>query len=148
MRRCLIVANQTLDSPTLAKAVQQRISTEEHTFFVVVPATPLKVQFYSFPASAAIGSSPHDRAYAIARQRLDRALDQIREFGATAGGEIGDPDEFEAAQAAIRRFEPQEVLVSTLPPRLSRWLRRDLPGKMSREFHLPVIVIGEPADHP
>ena len=36
MRRCLIVANQTLDSPTLAKAVQQRISTEEHTFFVVV----------------------------------------------------------------------------------------------------------------
>ena len=103
--------------------------------------------WWCFPGSAAIGSSPHDRAYAVAVQRLDRALDQIREFGATANGQIGDPDEFEAAQAAIRQFEPQEVLVSTLPLRLSRWLRRDLPGKIDRAFHLPVIVIGEPADH-
>ena len=148
MRRCLIVANQTLDSPSLARAVEQRIRAEDHTFFVVVPATPLKDQTVSFPGSAAMGSSPEDRAYALAVQRLDQALEQIQKSGATAKGEIGAPDEFEAAEAAIRHFEPNEVVVSTLPPRLSRWLRQDLPGKISRAFGLPVTVIGEPDVHP
>ena len=127
MRRCLIVANQTLNSPALAEAVKQRIDADEHTFFVVVPATPLKDHVGSFPGSAANGSSPQDRAYVVAVQRLDQALDQLREFGATADGEIGDPDEFDAAQTAIQHFQPDEILLSTLPPRLSHWLRRDLP---------------------
>ena len=148
MRRCLIVANQTLDSPALAKAVAERNSAEEHAFFVVVPATPLKYQASSFAGAASMGVSAQDRAYAVASQRLDRALDHIRGFSATADGEVGVPDEFEAAEAAIRHFDPHEVLVSTLPPRMSRWLRQDLPGRIDRAFHLPVTVIGEPAPHP
>ena len=148
MRRCLIVANQTLDSPALAQAVAERVKAEEHTFFVVVPATPLKYQTASFPGASQLGSSPEERSFAVATQRLDRALEQIRGSGATADGEVGDPDEYESAQKAIRAFGPQEVLVSTLPPRLSRWLRQDLPGKIDRAFHLPVTVIGESTDKP
>ena len=113
MRRCLIVANQTLDSPALAQAVAQRISAEEHTFYVVVPATPIKYQTASFAGASAMGASPQDRAYAVAAQRLDRTLEQIRESGTTADGEVGDQDEFEAAETAIRDFEPQEILINS-----------------------------------
>ena len=41
MRSYLIVANQTLASPTLAAAVAQRVTAGETTFHVVVPRTPI-----------------------------------------------------------------------------------------------------------
>jgi hypothetical protein len=40
MQRCLIVANQTLTTDTLSRAVQDRMSAEPHQFYVVAPATP------------------------------------------------------------------------------------------------------------
>src|SRR3712207_8918082 len=39
-------------------------------------------------------------------------------------GEVGDPDALEAVRAALGRIGAQEIIVSTLPPRLSQWLRR------------------------
>ena len=141
MRRCLIVANQTLGGAQLLEAVQERIATESHQFYVVVPATPLKDQ-ESVPGRVADpGPSPQDRAYALARQRLDRAIEEIRELGAGADGEVGDADPFEAARLAAGRFPADEVIVSTLPLGLSRWLRGNLPARIERALDLPVVRI-------
>jgi hypothetical protein len=146
MHRCLIVANQTLNSQQLSTEVAQRIAATEHTFYVVVPATPLRHQ------AGGLGGpedelSAQDRAYAVARQRLGEALDEIRQLGAEVDGEVGDADAFEAVSTALGRFEAQEVVVSTLPLGLSRWLRRDLPRRIERTFQVPVTqVISEPAD--
>ena len=126
MRRCLIVANQTLEFERLAAAVQQRIDKEEHTFYVAVPATPLKDQATGVGVAGTEGASPQNLAYAVAQQRLDQAVDQIRANGAQADGEVGDPDALEVVRTALGPFDAQEVIVSTLPAGLSRWLRRDL----------------------
>ena len=138
MGRCLIVANQTLDTDELTEAVRHRIAAGAIEFYVVVPATPLTDQAAVPGAYADQGPSPQDRAYAVAHQRLDQALDNLRELGVTVGGEVGDADALEAVREALGRFDAEEIIVTTLPLGLSHWLRRDLPTRLRRTFDLPV----------
>ena len=142
MRRCLILANQTLCGPRLLESIRQRVESGEHSFHVVVPATPLADQ-----ERAAVGNGPPaDHAHAVAAQRLARSLELIGELGASADGEVGDPDPLEAVRLALGRFPADEVLVSTLRLGPSRWLRVDLPSRIERACHLPVEhVVGDSA---
>ncbi len=147
MRRCLIVANQTLTTDTLTDAVQERNAAEPHEFFLVAPATLAREEADGPAAYASQGPSPTDRAYALARQRLDRALERLRTLGATVDGEVGDADPLQAVRAALGRFAADEIVISTLPGGLSQWLRRDLPGRLRRGCDIPVthVVAGDTA---
>ena len=142
MRRCLVLANQTLGGPRLLETIQRRMTTGEHEFYVVVPATPIADQ-----ERVVVGAgAPADHGYAVAAQRLARAVEQITELGAPADGEVGDPDPLEAVRLALGRFAADEVVVSTLRLGISRWLRADLPSRIERSCHLPVEhVVGESA---
>ena len=77
----------------------------------------------------------------LARQRMRKQLDQMRELGASVSGEIGVADPVDAVRVVLHRWEFDEVLVSTLPGRRSRWLAADLPTKIRRGFKLPVTQI-------
>lgn len=145
MRRCLIVANQTLTTGALSEAVEQRMAAEPHEFYVVAPATPLRDEVDGREAYASLGPSPTERAYALARQRLDRALDHLRALGATVDGEVGDPEPLEAVRVALGRFAADEIVVSTLPLGVSHWLRRDLPARLRKGCGIPVTHLV--ADH-
>ncbi|MGH2662895.1 MAG: hypothetical protein ACRDH8_08815 [Actinomycetota bacterium] len=135
MRRYLVVANQTLGGQHLAEKVRACLAAGPSRFHVLVPAT-----------------SPQDHvmwtegeAIAMAQQRLERALDQFRHLGAEADGEVGDESPFEAIQDAVREQEFDELILSTLPAGLSRWLKQDLPHRVERALDLPVThVVGEP----
>ncbi|MGY2127306.1 hypothetical protein [Blastococcus sp. SYSU DS0617] len=138
MRRCLIVANQTLTTDTLTRAVQERMAAEPHEFLLVAPATPAGDEAEGPAAYASLGPSVTDRAYALARQRLDRALDSLRALGATVDGEVGDADPLQAVRLGLGRFPADEIVVSTLPGGLSAWLRRDLPARLRKGCGVPV----------
>src|SRR5262245_39088922 len=97
MHHCLIVANQTLTSETLNQTVQERAGTDTYEFHIVAPATP--------PQDHLEGPGSHeDRAFALAQQRLDRAIDQLRALGAEVDGEVSDPDPVTAVLDALGRF--------------------------------------------
>lgn len=146
MRRCLIVANQTLTTDTLSAAVEQRIAAEPHEFHVVAPATPLHDQLDGPSAYSGLGPSAAERAYALAAQRLDHALNHLRTLGATVAGEVGDPDALEAVRTALRHFTADEVIVSTLPHGLSKWLHRDLPARLRKATGVPVTHLAADQD--
>jgi hypothetical protein len=149
VRRCLIVANQTLGGAQLLEAVRERIAREAHEFYVVVPATPLADQDLGAVRLPDAGPSPQERAHALARQRLDRAVRQLTDLGARADGEVGDADALEAARRAADTFAAHEVIVSTLPLGLSRWLRGNLPAQIERALDLPVVrIVGDPEPAP
>ena len=69
MRRCLIVANQTLTTDALIRAVEDRIAAEPHEFHLVAPATPAQDEVDGPAAYASLGPSVTDRAYALAHRR-------------------------------------------------------------------------------
>jgi hypothetical protein len=133
-RRYLVVANQTLGGARLAEAVKERLAAGDSRFHIVVPATS--------PADHAVWTE--GEALALATERLERALARFRELGADADGEVGDPSPLEAINDALREEEFDEIILSTLPPGISRWLGQDLIHRVQRSVDVPVThVIGE-----
>ena len=137
MRRYLVVANQTLGGDHLVAALRRRLERGPCSFYVVVPA--------SHPADHAWTDG---EVLAVARERLEKALTRFRELGAEVEGEVGDPSPYIAVEDAIRTGEFDEIILSTLPPGVSRWLKKDLPHRIARMTRIPVkhlIAQPEPA---
>src|SRR5438874_2419927 len=91
--------------------------------------------------SAGPGTGTEGEARELARTRLDHALDRFRALGAEADGEVGDGRPLEAVRDALREGGYDEVILSTLPPGLSRWLKLDLPTRVAKAFGLPVTHV-------
>lgn len=131
MRSYLIVGNQTLDSPELTEAIRERMSAGPATFHLVVPASPAQRGL----------TWDEDEARAAATDRLNAALSRLHEMGAQVTGEIGAPDVIEATEDALRGRGIDEVLLSTLPPGISRWLGQDVPTRLKGSIREPVTVV-------
>jgi len=128
MRGYLVVANQTLGDDHLLERVRSHAASDECSFHIVVPATP---------------SGDHltwtmGQARAEANARLQSAIDAFRSDGLEVTGEVGDASPMLAVRDAMRHCRFDAIIVSTLPPGASRWLRQDLPNRMRRAFHVPV----------
>jgi hypothetical protein len=136
MARYLVVANQTLGGEQLIETIRESTSRGEVSeFYVIVPATPPDEQLVF----------TEGKAQAIAQRRLDRALARFRELGAVADGAVGDGNPLLAIEDALRDQSFDEIILSTLPPGPSRWLKLDLPNRVQTHFDLPVRhVVGEP----
>jgi GABA permease len=113
MRRYLVVANQTLDSDALRAWLEARTSEGPCAFHVVVPVT--------HPHSSWTESGVRR----LAEERLREALTRFAELGAEVTGEVGDVSPFRAVDDVLIRENFDEVVVSTLPPGPSRWLKLD-----------------------
>jgi hypothetical protein len=135
MRRYLVVANQTLGGEHLAEVVRDVLAAGPATFHLVVPATQ--------PRDHAVWTEGEARA--LAQRRLEGSLSRFRELGAEVDGEVGDESPLEAIADAMGAGAYDEIILSTLPPGVSRWLRQDLPHRVERRFDVPVRhVVGEP----
>jgi hypothetical protein len=56
-------------------------------------------------------------------------------------GGVGDPDPVTAIDEVMARRQFDEIIISSLPLGISRWLRQDLARKVERRFKLPVTVV-------
>ncbi len=133
MRTHLIVANQTLLGDTLRSEVVRRLEVGPARFHVIVPATPILGRF----------TWDEETAAAAARDRLDSGIQWLLSLGADADGEVGDRDPVQAVRDAIRRIAADEVVLSTLPAGLSRWLGQDVPSRLRDAVGVPVTVVTE-----
>jgi len=131
MRSFLIVGNQTLGSVQLRAAVRERLDDGPCRFHVVVPATPTREQFVW----------SEGEAVTVARQRLEEALAWMEDEGASVTGTVGDSSPALAVADAVQRQIFDEIIVSTLPAGLSRWIHQDLPHRLARRTGLPVCHV-------
>jgi hypothetical protein len=130
--RVLVVAHKTAATPPLLDAVRQRAQRGPCTFTLLVPNTTHGLHKVV---------DPEDQGAGEAQTVLDRALPALSEAaGAPVEGMIGDPDPLAAVHDAINLHSFDEVIISTLSARLSRWLRLDLPSKVSG-MGLPVTTV-------
>jgi hypothetical protein len=126
-RSVLVVANVTATSEGLAEALAARAAGQSTSFMVIVPATPF-------------GGGRE-----AAQAQLEQALEQMRESGLEVAGEVGDGDPM---IAVIEAWDPKrydEIIVSTLPMRFSKWLHAGLPERIERATGAPVThVVSNP----
>ena len=148
MHRYLVVANQTLGSDELERLVRERTAEGPAEFWLTVPATPVKdlasrAVPIPMPVMGGVSTLPAPPAEArrLAQINLDAAVKKLTATGATVDGAVADPDPVRAVADAVRGREFDEIIVFTLPPRLSRWLHHDLPTRLQQEFHLPVTDV-------
>ncbi|MGH2819991.1 MAG: hypothetical protein ACRDJ5_04985 [Actinomycetota bacterium] len=136
-RRYLVVANQCVCNEELLDTVRECMARGPAAFHVVVPATP--------PLDSFVWSE--EEAHSSARSRLESALSCFSSVGAEVTGEIGDLNPVEAVGDALRAAQYDEILLSTLAPGASRWLKQDLPRRLLRRYAQPltlVIALAEP----
>ena len=119
----LVVANVTADAPELIQALQERAGRDACSFTLLVPA----------PAAGSVGRE-------AAQKRLDSALNAMRDSGLEVEGRVGDHDPIAAVHDEWDPKRYDEVIVSTLPRKTSKWLRRDLVRKVE-SLGLPVTAI-------
>ena len=78
-----------------------------------------------------------------ARLRLAAALPILRDAaGGPVTGHVGDANPLAAVRDALHLEQFDEIILSTLPWRLSRWLHVDLPSKV-RALGPPVLHVTE-----
>ncbi|WP_052669082.1 hypothetical protein [Nitriliruptor alkaliphilus] len=132
MRRYLVVANQTLGGEQLMERLRSCVAEGPCAVHVVVPA--------SADPTVAFHDEFSDRK--LAKSRLGEALKRFEALGVEVTGEVGDHRPVDAVLDVLRRgVEVDEVIVSTLPAGVSRWLRLDAVSRIERAVEVPVTHI-------
>jgi len=126
--RVLVVANRTATSDELLEALVKRVERGPAEFFLVVPATPRGA---SWMTDMSAGTT-------AAEESLTGALERWHDVGLECMGRTGDADPLAAASDAVNDGDFDEVIVSTLPKHVSKWLHLDLPHKVAHATGLPV----------
>ncbi len=130
--RVLVVAHKTAATQPLRDAVRERALRGPCKFTLLVP-NPAHGLHKVVDAA--------DQGVDEAQQTLDDALPELTEAAGTpVQGIVGDPDPSAAIQDAINLRGFDEIIISTLSPRVSRWLKLDLPSKVSG-MGLPVTTV-------
>jgi hypothetical protein len=130
--RVLVVANRTAATPRLIEAVRERAARGPCEFTLLVPAV-------AHGLHRAVDAE--DQGVDEAEATLELAIPLLADAaGAPVEGIIGDPEPLAAVQDAVNMRDFDEIILSTLPARVSRWLRVDLPHKVAG-LGLPVTVV-------
>ncbi len=139
--RVLVVAHKTATTQPLLDAVRERAQRGPCVFTLLVPNSTHGLHKVV---------DPEDQGASEAQTALDRALPLLGEAAGTpVEGIIGDPDPLAAVHDAINLRGFDEVIISTLSQRVSRWLKLDLPSKVAG-MGLPVTTVtpGETSREP
>jgi hypothetical protein len=120
VRRELIVANRTAATPTLLDEVRGRVTQCPHSFALLIPDAGSRSE---------------------SDWTMDRAVPMLeRAARGKVEGLVGGSQALESVKAAVEEGAYDEIIVSTLPRRTSRWLRNDLPRRIAR-LGVPVSVV-------
>lgn len=115
----LVVANQTLTDPELAKRMIEGAAERPHRYTIIAPETE----------GVSTGALTRNLAALMA---------QLYREDIDATGQPMSPDPFSSVENAIAHYRVDDVLISTLPGEQSRWLADDLVGRVREITDKPV----------
>lgn len=126
----LVIANVTATSHELVDALKARAQREPVSFTLIIPATHTA------------------GGHAAAAQELAAAVERMRDAGVEVEGSVADADPFVAVAEAWDPKRYDEIILSTLPTGVSRWLQADLPRRVAKlTGALVTHVVSQPPKH-
>jgi hypothetical protein len=130
--RVLVVANRTAATPALIAAVRERAQRSPAAFTLLIPNPAHGLHKVI---------DPEDQEQGEAEGTLELAIPLLEQAaGGPVEGMIGVSEPLAAIQDAINLHGFDELIISTLPTRVSRWLKLDLPSKAAG-LGLPVTTV-------
>ena len=130
--RVLVVANRTAATPALLDAVRERAAKGPCEFTLLVPNTTHGLHTVV---------DPEDQSRSEAETVIELAIPLLEQAsGGPVDAMIGVPEPLAAIQDAVNLHGFDELIISTLPTRVSKWLKLDLPSKASG-LGLPVTTV-------
>lgn len=143
--RCLIVANRSVAGRKLEEHLRGMVADRGPIeFHIVVPEHRVEMYEFAWAAGFAVPVFADTRLEERARPtqvRLDGVVHRLRAVGLDVTAELGPAPPLAAIAGALDRSPYDEIVISTLPGGVSRWLRMDLPRRVQRRFGLPVTTI-------
>ena len=130
--RVLVVAHKTAATPALLDAVRERAARGPASFTLLVPKPTHGLDRVADPEDVEMDEG--EQVLALAIPLLEEAA------GGKVEGIVGVASPMEAIADAINVQGYDEVIISTLPTRVSRWLHIDLPRKVAG-MGLPVTTV-------
>ena len=135
VHRVLVVANETVGGQALLAELQSRLQGEERAELLVV-CPPLA------GSAAEHWSSDIDGYIPETRERMEASVAAMRAAGLEVSGRLGDHhDPNQAIEDALKEFPADEVVISTHPPKRSRWLESGVVEKARAELPQPVTHV-------
>ncbi len=128
----LVVAHQTAANDALLDAVRRRAQQGQARFHLVVPRRPHGMHKVVDPGEA--GEREAEVVLQAALPKLSEAA------GAEVSGSVGDPEPLMAIHDAVNLGSYDEIIISTLPLGISRWVKLDLVSK-AKALGLPVTHV-------
>jgi hypothetical protein len=130
--RVLVVANKTAATPALLDAVRARAAKGSCEFTLLVPNATHGLHKLV---------DPEDQSESEAETTIELALPLLEEAcGSSVDAMVGVPEPLAAIQDAVNLHGFDELIISTLPTRVSKWLKLDLPSKAAG-LGLPVTTV-------
>jgi hypothetical protein len=130
--RVLVVAHKTAATPSLINAVRERAQRGPAQFTLLVP-NPAHGLHKVIDAEDQ-DSDEAEEVIALAKPLLTEAA------GADIETMVGDANPLDAIQDAVNIHGFDEIIVSTLPKTVSRWLKLDLPHKLEG-LGMPITTV-------
>jgi hypothetical protein len=128
--RVLVVAHRTAATPALLDAVRERAARGPAIFHLLVPHPAESLRAPRFPAP-----SEADRVLALALPLIDEAAGRQVESSVSPRH-----DPMDAIEEAMQEYDVDEIILSTLPRSVSRWLHIDLPRRVAH-LGLPLTTV-------
>ncbi|HLQ35591.1 MAG TPA: hypothetical protein VK457_23130 [Chloroflexota bacterium] len=125
MARYLVIAHQTAESPELLERLRGLAASDSRAEFVLlVPATPVCNMWVCDELETA----------RTARRRAAAAEDRMKREGLRlVAARVGDADPIDTLRDELRRDDSYDkIVISTLPPGVSRWLKMDVLARAAR----------------
>ena len=132
-RRILVIANETCAGRAVVDEVLYRAGPGGEVLVVAPALARSRLEHWL--------SSDLERRQAEALDRLDASVSAFTAAGLSARGHLGDADPLQALDDALRIYDPDEVIISTHPPRHSNWLERNVVRRARERYAKPITHV-------
>jgi hypothetical protein len=132
-KRALVVVNEKVSGKELRDSLRDHLESGVGEVFVVAPALA------DSGLKHVMGDV--DEAVGPARERLEATLDELRNAGIEARGEVGDSDPVQAIKDEIAKFEPEQILVVAHRDEEGAFAEKGLLEQAERDIEIPVLEL-------